>query len=308
MELRALIDDLTDMLEGPPDPRLQELMTRSLLEGDVDLVALDEIVEGLDLDEAFLKNVRRAVAKAKRAVTKVASRIAKRVTKKVQQVRKALAWGGAKRPKAKTGRKRGGAPACPPGQRMVFGVCRVIGKTSSDLDVDDEDGSKSSAWHAKQAKAHRDQIKQHGAELSKSWNDPDISVPRGHIQKSAHHRDRAREHEKMAALSPEERKRYAAQKKADAAKPKPPADDFPGLDGETNDKATRVTNKKKRETQATKAPPARIKKRTQTGPELKYGDDEAPKKRETQATVTGTRKKLKTRQTQATVAPKRRVA
>jgi hypothetical protein len=246
MSLRPLIHELDALLSEPAVLQLEAVLFEALEQDIVSPDQLEHFVEVLGSDylveAGFLSNLKKAATKA-----------IKRITKKVVR--------GARKTFAKVTKAITGKPAkaaCKPGEKMVFGACRVV-KNDSHL-ADDETGEKSKGWYTKSANAHRALAKHHSGELSKSWNNPDHAVPHHHLQKSMHHASKAQELDKMSRMTPAERKQQLRlQKLASASSDDPeveisPATTASGKSTSPDLKGTTAARRKSgTQTKATKA-------------------------------------------------------
>ena len=110
------------------------------------------------------------------------------------------------------------APACPDGQKMVFGVCRVVGAKavkSKNPKRGEDDGHMPPAWHRKKSEFHSKQSETHRGAAKQSW----AASPRKaawHMLRSIEHDVRRQHHDTAAEASPEDRMRAREANRAPA--------------------------------------------------------------------------------------------
>jgi len=225
MTLRQLTQALDALIASPAEQRMETVLIEALATGAVTVEDLEEYVansEGYYLTEAgFLTSLKRAAMKVFKRVKRAATSTSKRAKKKLSKVAKALGL---------TAKPKGSS--CKSGEKMVFGVCRPVGRGTSKRTVDPDpdgelDATKSTAWYKKQAAAHKSKSKEYGDKLSQSWRDPDANVPVAHLNKSVAHHKTAQDYEKMAKMTPAQRREYASARQADKQRKSTPSADLP---------------------------------------------------------------------------------
>lgn len=226
MTLQQLTRDLDALIANPAELRMEAVMLEALATGGVTLEDLEEYVAYSDsyyLAEAgFLTSLKRAARKVIKRVKRAVKSTATSAKKKFSKVARAL--GITSKPKGSS---------CKPGEKMVFGVCRPVGGSGSskravDPGPDGElDATKSTAWYKKQAAAHKALSKDYGDKLTQSWRDPDANVPVAHLNKSVSHHKTAQDYEKMAKMTPAQRKEYAASRRSEKQRKSQPSSEVP---------------------------------------------------------------------------------